>query len=981
MTRTTDMRNQFRIASLAALSALLAAIASAQIGMGWTFQCIEPDPEDEEGPYAGVYSDDYAVMPGINPFNPFQGLGNALIQARIGISGTVDWGGDRNGNDFAEFCYPEARTLDAAGRLAFWVGSVGSVQSDLDNNMALTVGAPTDPVGDFTFARILKGAAGDSVLFGDGGLTGSFQGASNRYFTATWADGDVNAELLLRVVGDAIVLRWRLTNLLAESQPLGLLFGCYPGMFASEGRSDPADGTNQSNSLLTTQDGNQKFIQGPSAGKYWIGWNTMPVGRPIMNERLYTAANPKFPDFLKFQFGQANPYGIRVDNRPPEGMRFFDPRPGVRTEYRPTTADLIVIGDQGGMSETGILFENEMRLSVFGDPTGTLEESDTIIPEMAFIQRFPVATVAPGSFRDVVHVIRQPWSVGDYSDPYALVLDAPRVIAPNPTGPNGFQQDEYTIRAWVDNQYDVMGTELMQRSFTLTLTLPSGFSLAPGETAVKTINNVPPNQLAYVDWRVIPGINTSGRVSYTVRSVAVPGGTKTVTGSIIVAPTRVVRLAQGPNMVTLPYNFDDSSLDSIFGLQAGVDYVAYKWSPELFTYVPTTSVERGRGYWIVPATDLGFRAIQGATEPTDTALGGLLVTLNQGWNLIGNPYNYPVPVSQLVGVPEEAPEVAMSWADLVSAGFVTSSLAWYDQEARMYRFTSGLDAMLEPHRAYWVFVSTFRPLRLSWPGVFLDGFPNAGRSVEDPFRQNDRQWRLQLTARSQDAVDSGLFIGVVNGQSAINQWRMPKPPMAPGQTLEISVMDDYDGQPTRAAKAFTDKLVRTEWNLQVQNKQAGEVTLTWPTLAAVPRNVRLRIVDPVAGVTRDLRASSGYTFTMSEPGTRELTLVMEPGGSAKPIIGNVLVTRSGRDVNGPVTISYALSGDALVTVRVLSATGREVFTVQRGRSDSMGQNSVTWSLRDNANRAVAPGTYRIEILAETPSGERVRRVVPVNVVR
>ena len=36
---------------------------------------------------------------------------------------------------------------------------------------------------------------------------------------------------------------------------------------------------------------------------------------------------------------------------------------------------------------------------------------------------------------------------------------------------------------------------------------------------------------------------------------------------------------------------------------------------------------------------------------------------------------------------------------------------------------------------------------------------------------------------------------------------------------------------------------------------------------------------------------------------------------------------------------------------------------------------------DNANRAVAPGTYRVEILAETPDGERVRKIVPVNVIR
>src|SRR5690606_18435405 len=111
-------------------------------------------------------------------------------------------------------------------------------------------------------------------------------------------------------------------------------------------------------------------------------------------------------------------------------------------------------------------------------------------------------------------------------------------------------------------------------------------------------------------------------------------------------------------------------------------------------------------------------------------------------------------------------------------------------------------------------------------------------------------------------------------------------------------------------------------------------------------------------------------------------VTVEQAGSSRPVIGNVIVTNDGRDVaNSPITINYSLSADALVTVRVLSSTGKEVFTVTRGRSDSAGENSATWTLRDNANRAVAPGTYNVEISAETPNGERVRKIVPVNVIR
>jgi hypothetical protein len=52
-----------------------------------------------------------------------------------------------------------------------------------------------------------------------------------------------------------------------------------------------------------------------------------------------------------------------------------------------------------------------------------------------------------------------------------------------------------------------------------------------------------------------------------------------------------------------------------------------------------------------------------------------------------------------------------------------------------------------------------------------------------------------------------------------------------------------------------------------------------------------------------------------------------------------------------------------------------------GRADKAGQNEVVWNLRDQANRSVAPGTYRAEIVAEGNEGERVRKITPIIVTR
>ncbi|MER3496097.1 MAG: hypothetical protein C4320_04410 [Armatimonadota bacterium] len=143
------------------------------------------------------------------------------------------------------------------------------------------------------------------------------------------------------------------------------------------------------------------------------------------------------------------------------------------------------------------------------------------------------------------------------------------------------------------------------------------------------------------------------------------------------------------------------------------------------------------------------------------------------------------------------------------------------------------------------------------------------------------------------------------------------------------------------------------------------------------------MTDKATGEVRDLRKYSGYTFDAQSRSVRDFTVALEPGQTNRPVIGSVIVTASSRDAgrNSPVTVAYTLGSDATTSVRILSGSGREVYTVTRGRADRAGANSVTWNLRDNANRAVAPGTYRVEILAEGDGGERVRKYAVVNVTR
>lgn len=155
--------NLKQIVGCAALALVGAVGAQAQVlPPGWFDECHDHSTD----PPPPQYSNDY----GINAIT------NGLFGASMGVSGNSTWGGPQGP------CWTPARVLDAAGRLSFFMGTTGSVQTTFDDGLALSMGAPTDPVGDFCFAIITKddNTLANGVLFGDGGLRLAYTGASKR---------------------------------------------------------------------------------------------------------------------------------------------------------------------------------------------------------------------------------------------------------------------------------------------------------------------------------------------------------------------------------------------------------------------------------------------------------------------------------------------------------------------------------------------------------------------------------------------------------------------------------------------------------------------------------------------------------------------------------------------------------------------------------------------------------------------------------
>jgi hypothetical protein len=927
----------------------LALLGSTSARADWITIC--------PGPTTGRFSADYGGSV----------IANTKFQAWLGASGTVGYQGVTSTNPVG--CLPgSGGTANARGRIGFAIGSEGSIQTNFDDLMSLTYGwghGANGVIGRMGYAIVTHGTT--SSLFGTNGFQTFFSGLSDTYTYARTTNNDIQIDLRIDIVGDAARLQWDFTNQSANTTPVGLRFGQYV-------------------SLLQESTGNHVGTTdtiSPSSGFTFV---TVPGIQPPQTERRWSrTADPSgFPAYVNFGFSQQNAYGLQVVNSPNEAT--IDP---TSPQDSQTQVDGFVYGN--GFFLLGAKLggdTNSFPDFIFNEPISDVRAND----DTAYIQTWNPETLAPGSTRRIVSYYRTTWGDSLYSRPYSVVADTPKVINLDPNNPLQFLNNPFTIGVTVDNVrgFATIDQEISLQNVKVELLLPDGLT-AVGPT-VRTINSIAPKAQGTALFTVQADNGVSGDLIYQVRVTPTPGPVKTITGVIKATsqPRMIVRA--NANLISSPWNYTSPVWETIFAnatdptqsLLPDRDYQAFEYDPILKSYIVSTGPSRGRGQWIISKVERNIALGGTPTAPTDylTAGAAPLAILQPGWNLIGNPYQKAIQLGQIVGASNSNPSRAFTYASLVQQGIINGSLAFWDQAKQNYDFIQAPTDRLEPQRGYWIFVSSSQGVQLRFPAV-SEPFTRS-QDTTKPWQQSDRQWRLQLVARGQQASDEQNFIGVASSSTEAESNKVYEPPMAPlDSAVSLAVEQTVNGQATRMAQYLSDRSGKQEFNVKVQTRQKGPVTVTWPNLSTIPKGVRVRIKDVATGEQRDLRKVSGYTFQADAAATREFVVSIENGAVTRTVIGNVVVSRTGRagGADSSVRLMYSLGSNATTSVRILSGSNREVAVLSRGRADQAGQNEVTWNLRDSANRAVPPGTYRAEIIAEGDDGERVRKIHPILVTR
>jgi hypothetical protein len=520
------------------------------------------------------------------------------------------------------------------------------------------------------------------------------------------------------------------------------------------------------------------------------------------------------------------------------------------------------------------------------------------------------------------------------------------------TAPSGTAALGQTVT--LNGQLTLSGSATVNASVQVVISPPVGAgevknvnTASDGSFSVQFTPSTTGTWSAYASWA---GNNEYDGVNSTPVTIQVQGATFTI--------------QPGISMISIPLIPPSSDPDFLFGFDTSAINLI-RWQPLQNRYVSGGSVvaQAGAGYWVRAISAVNVSPVGTLADQTQP----FSIQLAQGWNMIGSVYLQPT----LLGAAQvRVAGQVMTLAEAARKGLVRDYAWRYDPVARAYKMVSAGEN-LQPFVGYWIRALVDAELILNPPGSRSAGGTQIGRSA----KMSDGDWVVQLVARAGEATDSDNYIGVSS-----DSLQVEKP--APLENyVHVQLLSPETNAPL-AVDVRRSASAKQVYTFEVLTDMPNTpVTLSWPNLAKISRNVEMVLVDVDANVRRVMTTLPSYTYNSGvNGGTRRFQIIVQPRVRTAAMISNVRVAQTRAAGGTRVQISYALNTDASVAVQITDATGKPVRALQAGQS-GRGVNNITWDGRNSAGVAVPAGAYMVRITATTEDGQTASVVQPVVLTR
>ena len=398
------------------------------------------------------------------------------------------------------------------------------------------------------------------------------------------------------------------------------------------------------------------------------------------------------------------------------------------------------------------------------------------------------------------------------------------------------------------------------------------------------------------------------------------------------------------NMVTGELGPYDKSKWRLFIWQNG----SYKELADPSNYLSTIH-KLGQAFWVRDRVSESFVSFEepdssvGGFRPSD----GLLLSLEPGWNDIGNPFMFPidwmsVDIPAMVAGPYFYDPGQKRW---MNPSEVTSNLNFQPYKGFSFKNDNSFSVNLKvyPYAAY-------------------KGQAKSAALVPDA-------WQALVRIESGEGADHNYFGISSDASDRPDRYDHPEPPAGlSGASGYFRLANDRYCTDIRPVAGEGQS-----WELAVDCNGPTRISVTLPP--EFPAGTECHLADLARRVSQEVRGDLSYSF-VPEPGeqTREFRIIVGSRDYAQSVLGDAFAlpaaTLLGQNLPNPFSgrtaISYQLATGGPVKISVYNVAGQLVRTLV-DQAQPSGRYGLTWDGRDQAGRQAPAGVYlyRLQTLERT----------------
>lgn len=406
-------------------------------------------------------------------------------------------------------------------------------------------------------------------------------------------------------------------------------------------------------------------------------------------------------------------------------------------------------------------------------------------------------------------------------------------------------------------------------------------------------------------------------------------------------------------LISVPGNLNDSAIINVFPRAGNPGNHRWLAFDENGNDISNLTFSPGRGFWFKEV--LGVDSLMISTG-TGNSLGrdGIDVLLHPGWNIIGNPYSFSIPISlnqtQFYG------PVKYSADDQGIEGW------------------SGVLDTLKPFGGYAVNNKTGvnKTIRIKPDGTSVLN----KRSIfyEIIAAQSDILIQLKAVSKNREIAYGDLFnfIGSGHDQSMTN-FNAPEP----------MYMDDFVSVYFSEVKNTNEFKVLNEdgniWDMNIQTSFDNAKVDLSAVVQKLPETMAVKIYDlarnEIVPVTQDLN----YLFNQKFKGISKFKVIVGKPDFVEKTVHDIaaqlpkeftLSQNYPNPFNPSTVIRYQLPVNSRVVLKIYNMLGEEVATLINNEILNSGRHDVSWNGKNQNGNPAASGVYVYQLLAEGVNGKK-----------